>query len=82
MSSRATRPTVDSSCRTRTLDWRWLERKDVLVVEAKRREKWAGNGGAVPVEKLGLARLRDPFLGRKRQDLVDDMSHVRPNEGG
>jgi len=27
----------------------------------------------VPVETLGLARLRDPVLGRKRQDLVDDM---------
>ena len=25
------------------------------------------------METLGLARLRDPVLGRKRQDLVDDM---------
>jgi hypothetical protein len=26
------------------------------------------------VETLGLARLRDPVLGRKGQDSVDDMS--------
>ncbi len=26
------------------------------------------------METLGLARLRDPVLERKRQDLVDDMS--------
>ena len=32
------------------------------------------NGRAVPVEKLGLARLRDPVLGRKRRDLGDDVS--------
>ncbi len=28
----------------------------------------------VLVEKLGRARLRDPVLGRKRQDSEDDMS--------
>ncbi len=32
------------------------------------------NGCVVPVEKLGLARLRDPVLGRKRRDLGDDVS--------
>ena len=37
-------------------------------------KKEGRDGGAVPVETLGLARLRDPVLGRKRQDIVDDMS--------
>jgi len=32
------------------------------------------NGCAVPVEKLGLARLRVPVLGGKRRDLGDDVS--------
>ena len=32
------------------------------------------NGCAVPVEKIGLARLRDPVLRRKRRDLGDDVS--------
>jgi hypothetical protein len=32
------------------------------------------NGVAVPVKKLGLARLRVPVLGGKRRDLVDDVS--------
>ena len=30
-------------------------------------------GCAVPVEKLGLARLRDPVLERKRRDLGDNV---------
>jgi hypothetical protein len=34
------------------------------------------------VEKLGLARLRDPVLGRKRQDSVDDMNRAREKEKG
>ncbi len=32
------------------------------------------NGRTVPVEKLGLARLRDPVPERKRRDLGDDVS--------
>jgi hypothetical protein len=32
------------------------------------------NGCVVPVEKLGLARLRDPVLRGKRRDLGDDVS--------
>ncbi len=33
------------------------------------------------MEKLGLARLRDPVLGRKRQDSADDMSRARSTQG-
>ncbi len=50
---------------------RWLGRKVVLIAEAKRREKKVRNGCAVPVEKLGLTRIRDQAPGRKRQDLVE-----------
>jgi hypothetical protein len=41
---------------------------------SKRVKNEGRNGGAVPVETLGPARPRDPVLGRKRQDLVDDVS--------
>ena len=41
---------------------------------SKKAKKKVRNGCAVPVEKLGLARIRDPVLGKKRQDLVDDVS--------
>jgi len=49
-------------------------KKRCPVCESKRVKKEGRDGGAVPVETLGLARLRDPVLGRKRQDIVDDMS--------